>query len=104
MLRPSSLVLLALLLAAAVAAAETLRGRVVSLADGDTLTVLDSNHHQHRVRLQGIDAPESVQTFGKVSKHHLSTLVAGREVTVEYSKFDRYGRRLCSAGRSSRNA
>lgn len=38
--------------------AETLTGRVVAVADGDTVTVLDSNNVQHKVRVAGIDAPE----------------------------------------------
>ena len=37
--------------------AETLSGRVVGIADGDTITVLDANRQQHKIRLAGIDAP-----------------------------------------------
>jgi len=92
MVRPSALILIALHLATAIASAATLHGRVVSIADGDTITVLDAQHVQHKIRLQGIDAPESRQSFGQPSKRNLSTLVAGRDVTVEYFKFDRYGR------------
>ena len=40
---------------------ETLVGKVVKVADGDTVTVLDADRVQHRVRLAGIDAPESNQ-------------------------------------------
>jgi len=40
------------------AAASVLEGTVVKVADGDTITVLDSNKQQHRVRIAGIDAPE----------------------------------------------
>lgn len=92
MQRSSALVLIALQLVSTVASAAMLHGRVVSIADGDTITVLDAQRLQHKIRLQGIDAPESSQSFGKLSKHNLSTLVAGRDVTVEYFKFDRYGR------------
>lgn len=49
---------------------------------------------QHKVRLQGIDAPESRQAFGNVSKRGLSDLVAGRQVEVRFDKVDRYGRLL----------
>lgn len=73
---------------------QTIEGRVVGVADGDTLTVLKSNNRQTRVRLQGIDAPESRQAFGQVSKRNLSDLVFDREITVEYEKTDRYGRTL----------
>lgn len=69
-------------------------GRVVGVADGDTLTVLGSNRTQHRVRLAGIDAPEKSQAYGNVSKQHLSALVFGQTVTVDYHKKDRYGRTL----------
>ena len=56
------------------------RGRVIRIVDGDTLTVLDAANTQHKIRLQGVDAPEKDQTFGKASGRFLSDLVAGREV------------------------
>ena len=52
--------------------AETLLGRVVKITDGDTLVVLDNSMTQHKVRLSGIDAPESNQPFGQRSKEALS--------------------------------
>lgn len=73
-------------------AAETLTGEVVGLADGDTVTVLDSSHRQHKVRLMGIDAPEKAQPFGTRSKQALSAAVFRQTVTVEWRKLDRYGR------------
>jgi endonuclease YncB( thermonuclease family) len=72
--------------------ADILRGRVVSVADGDTVTVLDTAKVQHRIRLNGIDAPETRQPFAARSKSHLSDLVFGRDVTVLWSKADRDGR------------
>jgi endonuclease YncB( thermonuclease family) len=71
---------------------QTLTGRVVSVADGDTVTVLDSNDTQHRIRLEGIDAPESHQAFGEQSRQSLAEMVSGKEVTVNYQKTDQYGR------------
>jgi len=50
----------------------TFDGRVVGVADGDTITVLDSSNQEHRIRLQGIDAPEKGQAFGTRSKQNLS--------------------------------
>jgi len=74
--------------------ADTLQGRVVGIADGDTVTVLDAGQAQHKIRLMGIDAPEKKQAFGQRSKQHLSDLVFQKQVVVEYSKKDRYGRTL----------
>lgn len=88
-------ILLATLLAASPTWAQTLIvGKVVALADGDTLTVLDADHVQHKIRLAGIDTPERKQPFGQRAKQHLSDLVFGRKVEVEAEKLDRYGRRV----------
>lgn len=87
----SCLVLTAVLWLGLVNAGE-LVGRVVGVTDGDTVTVLDDQLTQHKIRLTGIDAPEKAQAFGQRSKEALSTLVFSRRVTVEFEKQDRYGR------------
>lgn len=69
-------------------------GRVVAVADGDTVTVLDAQKQQHRIRLVGIDAPESKQAFGQKSKDQLAQWVHGQEVRIEHTKTDRYKRIL----------
>lgn len=87
-------VLLLGFLLSTMAAAETYTGRVVGVADGDTVTVLDSANTQHKVRLAGIDAPEKKQAFGQVSKQHLSNQVFDKTVTIETTKRDRYQREI----------
>lgn len=58
----SRVVVAAIFLAAASATAQTtVSGLVVGVTDGDTLTLLDDSKQQHRIRLDGIDAPESGQ-------------------------------------------
>ncbi len=91
MIRFSSLALFLALLPH-LAAADTLTGRVVKVTDGDTVHVLDSAEDRHKIRLQGIDAPEKKQAFGTRSKEHLSHLVAGQTVEVDWNKRDRYKR------------
>lgn len=81
-----------LLLVAVPALAETLTGKVVSIADGDTVTILDRDNHQHRIRLAGIDAPERRQPFYEASKQNLARLAFGRVATIEWRKHDRYRR------------
>jgi endonuclease YncB( thermonuclease family) len=83
------------LLVPQLAAAETVVGRVVGIADGDTLTILDGWNRQHKIRLYGIDAPEKAQPFGSVSKQNLSRLTFGRDVAVDCTRVDRYGRQVC---------
>jgi endonuclease YncB( thermonuclease family) len=69
-------------------------GRVVTVADGDTLTVLTNSHKQVRVRLAEIDAPERAQPWGRRAKAALSALVFGRSVRVQTRGTDQYGRVL----------
>jgi endonuclease YncB( thermonuclease family) len=86
-------VLFALAVWKAAGAAEIV-GEVVSVADGDTLTVLDASREKHRIRLSGIDAPEKRQAYGERSKQHLATLVFRKTVRVVWDKKDRYARIL----------
>ena len=67
--------------------------KVVSVHDGDTITVL-SGKEQTKVRLYGIDAPEKKQDYGQRSKQFLASLIAGQMVEVEPKGKDRYKRTL----------
>ena len=84
---------LALFAAPLAASAEALTGKVVKVADGDTITVL-VNDEQVKVRLAEIDAPERSQPWGKRAKQALTAKVAGHVVQVETKFNDRYGRRV----------
>ena len=70
-----------------------LSGKVVSVHDGDTITVLQGKQ-QVKVRLFGIDAPELKQPYGKKSKQFLANLIAGEVVEVEENGKDRYKRTI----------
>jgi endonuclease YncB( thermonuclease family) len=74
------------------ARAQSLAGRVIGVSDGDTITFLDANKTQHKIRLSGIDAPESGQAFGDRSKKSLSDCAFGKTAIVDGNKTDRYGR------------
>lgn len=71
--------------------ADTLEGKVVGIADGDTLTLLAHNM-QYRVRLAEIDAPERGQPHGNSARQALSDKVFRKTVQVEVIDRDRYGR------------
>lgn len=81
-----------LLLVPALAWADLITGKVVGVHDGDTLTVLNAGKVQHKIRLAGIDAPELGQAYGQASKKHLAELVAGKTVSVEWDRLDKYRR------------
>ncbi len=76
-------------------------GKVVSVIDGDTIEVLYSEsvkgkvvHIPFRIRLQGIDCPESGQAYGKQAKQFVSRLCFGQQVKVLEHGEDRYTRTL----------
>lgn len=86
----------------------TLSGRP-RVGDGDSLVFGDA-----RVRLIGIDAPESAQSCdgggrshacGVEARAHLVELIAGRDVTCDWLRLDKYRRRLarCRAGDTDLN-
>ena len=74
---------------------------VERVADGDTLTVITANHTKLRIRMFGIDAPETPkgnkfpgQPYGTEAEAYLKKLVEGKRVTVEIYEVDRYKRLL----------
>ena len=69
-----------------------IHGKVVGILDGDTITVLDRDQVQQRVRLSGIDAPEKRQPFGQRSKEGLSDCAFDKQAVIEGNKIDRYQR------------
>ena len=80
------------LLLSAPAMSSELQGHVVSIADGDTFTLLTADKQQVRIRLAEIDTPESGQPYGNRAKQALADLVFGKDVRVEVQDIDRYGR------------
>ena len=74
------------------AQAETLEGKVIKIADGDTLTLLTPSNQQVKIRLAGVDTPERKQPFGNKAKQALSNLAFQKQALVEIAAKDRYGR------------
>jgi endonuclease YncB( thermonuclease family) len=67
--------------------------KVLSVIDGDTVKCrLHNGTGSSSVRLLGIDAPEKGQAFGRQSANALSYMVDGRDVVVNVTGVDRYGR------------
>jgi endonuclease YncB( thermonuclease family) len=71
----------------------TLSGKAVKIIDGDTFDIL-SNGSLYRVRLNGIDCPESGQPYYREAKAALGNFCNNRTITVTYRSKDRNGRLL----------
>jgi len=69
-------------------------GAVVGITDGDTFTILDADRTQHKIRLDGIDAPESKQDFGTQARKALGKKLIREIVRVDWLDRDRYDRIL----------
>lgn len=68
--------------------------KVVKITDGDTITVLNNENKEIKIRLAEIDAPESKQDYGQKSKQILSNKIYNQYVKVEKINIDRYGRTI----------
>jgi endonuclease YncB( thermonuclease family) len=73
---------------------EILTGKVIGVSDGDTITLLNAQQKQIKVRLTGIDCPEKSQAFGNRAKKELSDKVFSQNVQIEVRGKDKYGRSL----------
>lgn len=72
----------------------SIQGQIVRVSDGDTVVLLDEDKTQHRVRLDGIDCPESKQAYGTKATQFVREKLGDGKATVYYNKKDRYGRLL----------
>lgn len=74
---------------------EELEGLVTHVSDGDTLIIQTGEKGRYKevkIRIYGIDAPESGQAFGRKSKNWLASRVYGRPVRIREKELDQYGR------------
>lgn len=69
-----------------------MRGRVLSVSDGDTLVVLTENNQREKVRLYGIDCPELGQAYGKEARDFTVSLALLDEVKLTRMYTDQHGR------------
>ena len=67
------------------------QGKVVHLTDGDTIVVLTDDKEQVRIRLYGIDTPESRQPFGSKATRFVREIAALEIVEIDERYLDRYG-------------
>lgn len=73
--------------------AATMSAEVIEVLDGDTILVREGEN-EHKVRLLGIDAPETKQSFGAESQRALAERIAGQHIVVDYQSRDKQKRIL----------
>lgn len=72
-----------------------MEGVVTRVSDGDTVWLRPVDGGRPRkLRVQGIDAPERCQAWGREAQAQLSALVLGRRLQVDEGPVDVHGRRL----------
>jgi endonuclease YncB( thermonuclease family) len=71
---------------------QTFTGRVVEVTDGDTYDVRRSIGGEITIRLHGIDAPESGQSYGRAATRAARRIAGGKNVRVAVEDIGRYGR------------
>lgn len=67
--------------------------KILYVIDGDTV-IARLHKKRIKIRLFGIDAPESTQKYGQASKRYLQKLVAKSSVKLVIKDRDKYGRYL----------
>ena len=81
----------------------TLDGWVERVSDGDTLRLAVAGQDEITVRLYGIDAPESKQSYGDIAAQALARKVDGARVSAVTMDTDRYGRVVAKIFRNGEN-
>lgn len=83
-----------LCLTSAVRADDSVEGKVTKIIDGDSILVKDAKDVEYEVQLEGIDAPELKQEFGKESSEALSKLIKDKSVKLTWKSKDNFERLL----------
>ena len=77
--------------------------KIIFIPDGDTLTIINDNNKKVKIRLFGIDAPETKQKYGQASRDYLRNLVIGKKLTYKIRSTDDYGRIVATLYRNGKD-
>jgi micrococcal nuclease len=67
-------------------------GFIVSVHDGDSITLATDDHHTIKIRAADIDEPELDQPFGDAATRAMDAVVYRKRVTITGEHPDQYGR------------
>lgn len=88
---------------AAITQGDTLKGKVIKIVDGDTFDLLTEGMITLRIRMNGIDCPESKQANFKLSKEALGNYIFGKTVWIVIRGKDRWNRSLADVYLGKKN-
>ncbi|MBX2970992.1 MAG: thermonuclease family protein [Cyclobacteriaceae bacterium] len=74
--------------------ANTIRGKVISVVDGNTLEVISAKDETYRIVLAGIDCPEPGQPYAEEAKMFLENAILRKLIDVKLLGKDRWGNYL----------
>ena len=78
----------------AVANTQEIKGQVVEIIDGNTLTLKSAENETYKIVLFGIDCPELGQKYGDKAKKCLERLMRNQKVTAQIMGKDRMGNHI----------
>ncbi len=93
---PILLLLVSLTLATNALSNDLIAARVISVTDGDNLTVIGPDNKQVLIRLHGLDCPELAQPFGENAKEFTSNLCFGKIIMYRMLGIDRFDRTIAA--------
>lgn len=103
MIKPLFLTALFALLMASIAFAQTTKGTIIAVHDGDSFQIRFSPDSTDYIRLAGCDAPEVYSPYvtknqpgGKEAAQILRDYLKGQVVEVDFLYYDHYGRPVCN--------
>lgn len=73
---------------------ESIEGDVTKVIDGDSIKVRTSDGMEYEIQIEGTDAPELKQPFGKESAEALQKMLGTSKVKVTWQKKDNFERLL----------
>lgn len=72
------------------------KAKVESVVDGDTFWARKDDGQRVKIRLYGVDCPESNQAFGQEAKGFSEQLLSGQHVDLVTEATDRHGRTVAT--------
>lgn len=82
---------------------EEITAKVIKVIDGDSIKVRTAAGKEYEIQIEGTDAPELKQEYGKESSEALKKMVFDSDVRVSWKKKDNFDRPLAQVYRGDKH-